>query len=333
MTSVRRVCLAAAASWVLMHLVLGALYVDATTQPSLYVAAMVLAAAATFMALEPFLGWAPLPRGWDVVVVASGSLGSTLLVLPFLPDHTVTTYASWPLGASGVCIAGLVLRGRSVERVAAIGLALVQAALPWASRRWWGDDVSAVDAIFLGVPPVLWLLSTLGLDAILGQADLVVDRYWTKSVGSVAALHAAEDEETVVAARLVELRHRATPLLIRLADGAVVDEGLAREAFDTAAALRDDLRARSILDDRLRHAVAQARARGAEIVLDADPLLPDADHAHAELVAEASRALLDILPKLEHADQLSLRVRADPPSAVLVMTPRSDKPRVIRLMP
>ncbi|MGA9873640.1 MAG: hypothetical protein WBQ44_21165, partial [Rhodococcus sp. (in: high G+C Gram-positive bacteria)] len=86
----------------------------------------------------------------------------------------------------------------------------------------------------------------------------------TLRVASEAAASAVLDERD---ARLRSLDQQARPLLARIVDGPEIssDERLVCELLE--AELRDSLRARGLVDDRLSHAARSARSRGVQVVL------------------------------------------------------------------
>jgi hypothetical protein len=173
-----------------------------------------------------------------------------------------------------------------------------------------------MQGLFLSVPPLTWLLGSLGIRTVLKRGAVLREAYVRRGFSFAdeerlrRAVREADD------ARREELRTRVEPLLRR-----VEEEGgtsrLRTEARLAAEDLRDTLKARSLLTSSLRDQIADARARGVRVIVSSAPA--DRDDAEPALV-DRTRELLDLLlAEVELGTTLSCRATRRPPVTVLLV--------------
>ena len=122
-----------------------------------------------------------------------------------------------------------------------------------------------------------------------------------------AAIAASITESATSAARLelAEIRAEVSPVLIRLRDGAVLDDAQVQEVAIVEAEVRDRIRSPRLRHERLRTAIASARRRGVHIVL-----LGSAD-ASGDVIGDDLAAAVALLT--DAIDRGSITIRAVPP--------------------
>jgi hypothetical protein len=315
-TDVRRVTLLAAALWIGLHLTEAVAYAGEHRSPPLLALGILLAVLVAAASLGPLFSSQPaaLTRGQGLLLVL-GATAMTLCVHPFLTADGIRTYANWPMGEVGVLNATLVLReclwGAALTAWVVIAS---NAVAVWALHQ---DDPSVgwVQGLFLSVPPLTWLLASLGIRAVLRRGALLREEYSRRSF-------TFSDEERLRAevragddARHRELRTRVEPLLGRVAEEGATPE-LRAQARLAAQDLRDMLKARSLLTAELRDHIATARARGVRVTVSTAGTEPE---VRPSLVAHARELLELALARAEHASTVSCRVTHDPPTALLLV--------------
>jgi hypothetical protein len=197
-------------------------------------------------------------------IVAVG-VANTILVSWFLIE---TGYTQWYLGAAVVSLFYLCLRGRIVLAWVGLGLLAVVIAL-------WGatTDYGLVEALFFMAKQVpVVIVATLTARGLRRTGDeierLNAESSARATAEAIASATARERQE-----RFEALGDFATPLLERLATGAVPTAEERLEFALAEAELRDGLRAPSLALPEVRSAARSARMRGVEVVLldDSDP--------------------------------------------------------------
>ncbi len=249
-------------------------------QPGLVVFAAIWMLIAIVVGTRPSVG---IPT-WGVPILAlTPVITSTALLLQW---HQIHGEELWLLQLGADVGAMLALRGR-VKMALAGGLFQVLAVL-WLTAR---IGVVAEGAALLMIPLITLTAGILlhrGLTRSL-QANLSYrDAEARAQVARRAARQAAERAE----AWLAQLSELAQPCLDELSLGQSSNPALRERCRNTAAAIRDLLRAPSLADGRLAAASADARARGVRVELFDDghtltPLRP----ATLEQLAEALGAL------------------------------------------
>ncbi|MFB9375684.1 hypothetical protein ACFFKU_17795 [Kineococcus gynurae] len=326
MTPLQRACLVGAGLWLFSHAVLVTLLgLGATTQPVLMSLTCLLVVGTSAYLLRPLLG-RPLALGRRAAWAAAAVVPlSGLLVMPFLEPESWRTYPNWWPGAGQIIVVALVLRHRRLPAVAAVlaSAGVITAGVLTAEDLPWsrGGTIAA-----LNQPALLWLSASLAARHLFDATARTLARY-SSEVESVAAERAATAARAVSdRSRRTDLEQTVVPLLSTVARTAPDDDA----AWDTAARaartlerqLRDDLRARALVDTRVRDALRVARARGIEVdVVDdrrtgSDP---------GELLA-AGRGTLVVV--LVHAARCRVTTRL-PPSGTPLTIAVEGEPEVV----
>ena len=197
-------------------------------------------------------------------------------------------HAQWYFGAGTVSLFLVSLRGRVLVAWLGFG-ALSGIILAWAATT----HVGIVTGILLVGKQLPILLVAVLFTVGLRRATATITRLTDETEMRAAAEAADRASEDARATRLAELDAVATPLLQRLVDGRALTDADRADFVVAEAALRDGMRARSLVVPRIAEAAANARRRGAQVVLldDRYPDPPDPDTF--PLVVEAGVAALD----------------------------------------
>lgn len=228
----------------------------------------------------------PVPLKPSFALAAVGPV-SCALVYWAIPVPLSSTLQTWPLGASVAIYTFMCVRGRTL--LAWAGLMLVVAVtVVWSVLTGrgpvYGLSFSAVNAAPL-------LMATFFAFTIrpLGRSIFELRRQSTVRVAAEAAASAVLDERD---AQLRRLDEQARPLMGRIVDGPDLDDDELLVCELLEADLRDSLRARGLLDDRLSRSARAARSRGVQVVMLDDRGDVDLDaHARTALATSAADRL------------------------------------------
>jgi hypothetical protein len=285
---------------------LGALSISSVTSPPVYALALVLGLVSVGAVLLP---WPPGREQWVAAGVVAAVVVLGVLVVAVLPSGR-PGYALWFPAFIWIPMAGLALRGHTVP--ALVGTALSAATtMVWA---WTEPDVGLSDGVYRVVSPTAIVVVAVGIAHLMRQYGQEVERAHTEQVDAArlsAGARAAEEERRV---RLAQIEQIAAPVLVRLRDGAVVDDRLATECRLLEAALRDGIRGRHLVDPAVRETLWAARTRGVEVSLlddsgtraggDPPPLAEVVRRCTVELVEKLERGLVTV--RLSAPDEATL---------------------------
>ncbi|WP_432515172.1 hypothetical protein, partial [Kineococcus sp. SYSU DK001] len=266
MSGVNRACLLGAVLWLFSHGPLVALpSLHQHRQPGLALLALVAVLVVSGVAVRPLLGGPlDLSRRAAVAMALVPPL-SGLAVTPFLDESLWRTYGNWWPGLSQVLVAALVMRRRplagllaEVASAAVLGVLVAGSDLPH----------RAVAFAALNQPALVWFTAAVGVRFLFDRTARDVARFEADAGRAVAARAGTEAREASARQRRDDLEHSTVPLLRRVALSDPDSPAwplLSRAALTLERRLRDDLRARDLLDDRVRTALRRARARGCEV--------------------------------------------------------------------
>ena len=278
MISVPRVLLVGlAATFSAFHVVLGlsALGVPDSTGPVLV--AMTLYGAATAVSLTPSRA-VRMPVGLAAVNIGVTGVG-LILVLTQLDPHTENGYATWIIGAVGTLMTITVVRQRPWFAWAGIGMMLV------AVLVWTRDPLELPALGAIGGPVWVGVAHATTVAIVRSARDA---RLYAQAEQRAAEWQAQEEAEFYERrVRLAQMDRQVAPMLRRIVttDG-MLDDAARAECLHLEAAMRDEIRGRRLLDDRVRQEVLAARRRGVEITLLDDGGIDDLDrHQHARVTA------------------------------------------------
>ncbi|WP_432561107.1 hypothetical protein [Kineococcus sp. SYSU DK003] len=264
MRGIRRACLTGALLWLFSHGPLVALLsLPDHRAPWLALLALGVVLTVSAVAVRPLLGGPlhlsrPAALAMAAVVPLSG-----LAVTPFLDPELWRTYANWWPGLTQVLVAALVMRRHRLAALVAEGAsALVLGACLLSSDLPDRD----VDFAALNQPAIVWFTASLGVRLLFDRTARDVARFEADAGRSVAARAGAEARERSARQRRADLEHSVVPLLRRVVETRPDDwPALSRSALAVERRLRDDLRARDLLDEVVRTALREARDRGCEV--------------------------------------------------------------------
>ena len=298
---------------------LGISALDVPASPGPAIVAMALYGAATVLSLAP---GAPLrmPVGIAAANVAVAAVG-LILVFTQLDPAQSNGYATWIIGAVGTLMTITVVRQR-----------------PWFG--WTGLAVMVLGVLlWSGDPLELPVLGAVGGPIWAGVAHATTvsiarssrdARLFEQAEQRAAEWQAQEEAEFFERrVRLGQMNRQVAPMLrlIVTTDGRL-SEDARRECLHLEAAMRDEIRGRRLLDDRVRHEVMAARRRGVEVTLLDDGGIDDLDRAaHARVTAVIAQQIGETT-----ADRVVVRtVHDDQEVAVTivgrhVLLDRTDRP-------
>lgn len=225
----------------------------------------------------------PLPLRYAIPVSAIGPL-SCGLVFSVIPAPPSSALQTWTLGTSVALYTVMCVRGRTplawMGLVATVGVTL-----------WW--SVSTGQGVGYGIAFGVVNTAPLLMSSFfaytlrpLSRSIFELRRRSTARVALEAAAAAVLDERDSQLERLDEM---ARPLLERTVHGPDLSAAEVLSCTLLEAELRDSLRARALVDPRLRHSVRTARGRGVNVVLlddRAEDLAPDVRDALVTSTAE-----------------------------------------------
>ncbi|WP_432535040.1 hypothetical protein [Kineococcus arenarius] len=317
MRGVQRACAVGAGLWLLSHAPLPALLsVRVHQRPALSLLAVAVVLGVSAALLRPLLGGPTRLRAGPAWAAAAVAPLSGLAVMPWLPVEAWRTYANWWPGATQVLVVALVVRRR---RPAALVAELASATVVAASvlRAGVPDPWSWIAA--LEQPALLWFSAAVGVRVLFDRTAREVERYEAAAARSAAAEAAAAARAGSAAQRRADLDLGALPLLRRVVAADPADDAgwarLPRAAVGLERGLRDDLRARALLDEEVRARLRAARARGCAVDVVDDRAVRGGDE---EFLAGVRRALATVLPACTDGT-VTLRLPPDGRSATLAV--------------
>ncbi|WP_432491893.1 hypothetical protein [Kineococcus gypseus] len=295
MSDLQRACATGAALWLLSHALLPAVLGRGQGRaPVLAALALVAVLVASALVLRPLRGGPTAlraPAAWAAAAVVPLS---GLAIMPFLPVEAWRTYANWWPGGTQVLVAALVVRRR---RGPALAAELASAALVTAVVLRAGASDPWVRIAALNQPALLWFSASVGVRVLLDRTAREVQRYEAQAARAAAATAATAARADSARQRRADLDEGALPLLRKVAVAGAHDEAgwaqLPRAAVGVERRLRDDLRARALLDEEVRARLRAARARGCTVDVVDDRAARGGDE---RFLAGVRRVLAAVLP-------------------------------------
>lgn len=256
------------------HILLGiyALAVPASPWPSLV--AMALYALATLVCLWPSSP-ARMPP-WLAGFALATAIALPLLVTSQLDPGADNGYATWYVAAVGTLMTITAARNQLVA-------------------AWAGVAVLAVQTVFWAGPGALGGLGVIGSVVWVAVAHMLghqLARSGRDANHFLRAEREATDWQAAQDAHLYERRFRlaqttriAAPMLRHIAErGGVLSDADRQECRNLEAAIRDEIRGRMLLNDRVRAAVLAARGNGAVVTLLDEGGIDELGEAEREIV-------------------------------------------------
>ncbi len=182
-----------------------------------------------------------------------------LIMDPIIAGATHNTFATWYIGGLGVLLAATAVRGHRTIAWVSTGLAVTEVVA-------WGGVTAISDSGLIGM--VLLVAAgqaiSFGLERAAVEANELADQA-RKDAAATAATSVQRLERKQRAQRALE---SSLPMLQRIvAAKGNLTESERVEAKLAEASLRDEIRGRELINDRVREAVRLARIRGVEVVM------------------------------------------------------------------
>src|SRR5690554_15737 len=289
----RFVIVALAAVFSVYHLLLGTLSITDGSSPTRYLIAMVLYAVATVLSLMPSnqsrmqLWLAAFNLGVAIAapILVTSQLGSGA---DYVPGSDRST---WYVAAVGTLMVITSARRRHLFAWIGVGALVVQTAL------WAGPGALASLGV---VGSVLWVGVSYALSRSLDKAGRDA-RTYALAEREAAEWRAAQEAHLFERQfRLSQTSRMALPMLRHIVevDGNLT-AGQRQECLYLEGAIRDEIRGRKLLNDRVREQVMIARRRGKVVNLLDEGGVDDLDPAELERVHnELASAIRDTTANL-----------------------------------
>jgi uncharacterized membrane protein len=267
----------------LYYAVLGAFWVAKYQEPIVGVLAILLYSAAMLVTVGLYKGVRmPVIQAFINLSVA---VYPPLLVNPIIQGENHNTFATWYIGALGALLAATAVRGhRAIAWIAAATVAVEVVV--------WGGAEAVYD---LGLVGMLLLVAagqaiSLGLDRASLEAKTLSDQ----ALADAAATAATSVQRLERKERAQRALESSLPMLQRIVvSGGSLTENERVEARLAEASLRDEIRGRELVNERVREAVRLARIRGVEVVMLDEGGLDSADSELRANILDDVAATLD----------------------------------------
>jgi hypothetical protein len=239
------------------HVLLGVVSLSVPRHPGPYVAALLLYAIATVASLWPSKR-ARMPI-WMASFNTAVAVSVPLLVTSQLSDPIGDNYASWYVAAVGTLMVITSTRRRHVFAWIGVG-ALALQTIAWAG-------FGALTALGV-VGSVSWVAISHVLSRSLAKAGRDARQYAMAEREAVEWRAAQEAHVSERQFRLGQTSRMALPMLRQIvASGGQLTAGQRRECLYLEGAIRDEIRGRKLLNDRVREQIMIARRKGTVITL------------------------------------------------------------------
>jgi len=267
----------------LYYAVLGAFWVAKYQEPIVGVLAILLYSAAMLVTVGLYKG-VRMPV-FQSFINLSVAVYLPLLVNPIIHGGNHNTFATWYIGALGVLLAATAVRGhRTVAWVAGATVAVEVVV--------WGGWETIYDAGLIGM--VLLIAAGQGISLGLERASREAKALSDQALADAAATAATSVQRLERKVRAQSALESSLQMLQRIvAAGGMLTENERVEAKLAEASLRDEIRGRELVNDRVREAVRLARIRGVEVVMLDEGGLDDAAPGLRSKILDDVAATLD----------------------------------------
>lgn len=229
----------------------------------------------------------PLSRSVTAAVVVLAPLTAALISWQ-LPNQGWPGYAAWHVGANTFLLCVVAARGRA-------GWAwLGYAALAAVTITWAGTQVQDIGmGLELSAPHAPTMLVATMIGVALTRAMTKAGEHHREHTLSVAAAAADESRQRERDRRLAYLDSTARPMLERVAQSSVLDNGERQDCLRLEAQLRDWIRGGALSAGPVLAAAQRARIRGVDVTLIDDGSGSDHEGSVGELIRARVAAELD----------------------------------------
>jgi hypothetical protein len=239
------------------HLVLATVSIGVPVNLGPYIAAMVLYAVATTMSL--WKSRSERMPSWLASFNLAVAVLVPLLVTSQLPDPEHINYASWYVAAIGTLMVITSTRRRHVFAWIGVGTLAVQSVV------WAG--FGALTALGV-IGSVVWVAISHVLSRSLAKAGRDARQYALAEREAVEWRAAQEAHVSERQFRLGQTSRMSLPMLRQIvASGGELTAGQRRECLYLEGAIRDEIRGRKLLNDRVREQIMIARRKGVIVML------------------------------------------------------------------
>lgn len=196
---------------------------------------------------------------WMAVFNVAACVSMALLVTSQLPDGSQETYAAWHTAAIGTLMVITSTRGRQVAAWVGVGFLVVQ------TIAWQGPASLVAYGV---VGSVAWVAISHALVHSLAAAGRDARQYALAEREAVE-WRAAQDAHVFERQfRLGQTSRMSLPMLRQIiATGGNLTEAQRVECIHLEGGIRDEIRGRSLLNDRVRAEVMASRRRGTVVTL------------------------------------------------------------------
>jgi hypothetical protein len=296
----------------LFHAVLGFaslnLYVD-PTGPSFAIGIYLLA---LFSSILPYptikMPW------WHGYLAAAAATSLPLLVNPALAGPVYHSYATWYVGATGVLLCIVIVRQQAV--FAWLGVVGVMASMV---VYYEGFSFVSESGVLGGLISMVVAGQAVSLGVERGAREATrLSELASADLAAAEATSATRAERKLRVQRALE---NSLPLLKKIVERkGALSPADANEAIMAEVALRDEIRGRDFMNDRIREAALEARTRGVEVVLLDEGGLDGVDPELLE------RILGDVANAIDGVQRGKVTVRTVKGEAWLVTVVATDNP-------
>lgn len=267
----------------MFYSILGAFWVASYQDPSIGVIAILLYSGSVIASVALYSGvQMPLYQAFINLAVAAYL---PLMVNPLIEGSNHNTFATWYIGALGVLLAATAVRGhRTIAWIAGATVAVEVVV--------WGGWATIYDSGLIGM--VLLIAAGQGISFGLERASLEAKTLSDQALADAAATAATSVQRLERKERAQSALESSLPMLQRIvAAGGMLTENERVEAKLAEASLRDEIRGRELVNDRVREAVRLARIRGVEVVMLDEGGLDDAAPELRSKILDDIAATLD----------------------------------------
>ncbi|HEV7957469.1 MAG: hypothetical protein JWL94_1996 [Microbacteriaceae bacterium] len=253
----RSLIVALAALFSAYHLVLAAVSIDVPVRTGPYIGAMAIYAVATIASLWP--SKRSRMEIWLAAFNVAAAVAMSLLVTSQLPDGAVGSYAAWHTAAVGTLMVITSTKMRQSFAWLGVGILGVQ------TVAWQGVGGLVLYGV---VGSIAWIGISHALAYSLSSAGRDTRQY-ALAEREAAQWRAAQEAHVFERQfRLGQTSRMSLPMLrqIVVTGGHLTDEQR-RECVYLEGAIRDEIRGRELLNDRVREEVMAARRRGVTVTL------------------------------------------------------------------
>ena len=277
----------------LFHAVLGVIWIGSNEHPE--VVAWALVAYLCVLIPTVTVGESRGMPAWFALTNLLVCAAIPLVINSQLDAGHLGDYATWYVLGVGTILGATAVRGR--RRIAWIGLLILVAEI-----AAWGGVASLAST---GLPGVFSLVVTghavsLGVERAV-KAARELNAKTIETAASAAAAEAASQMRSRLADQTLKSAVPALNLIAAL--GGKLNDDQRREALLLEAALRDEIRGATLLNDQVRAAIKAARERGVEVlVLDEGGLDELGDLERNEILNRAAASFATV-----NAGRLTIR--------------------------